>query len=87
MEENTSEDGTTTFMVDIEPDWEAVIEWYVDCLHYNYLNEEGMQMARKEIMRVAKIMSQLRRAQKANRMRTNQLWNEIVEIGGGDEEE
>lgn len=87
MEEHTNEDGTTTFKINIEPDWEAVIEWYVDCLHHNYLNEEGMQLARDEIFRVAKIAGQVRRAQKVDEERTNQLWKEILEIGGDDSEE
>ncbi len=87
MEEHTNEDGRRTIIIDIEPDWMAVIEWYVDCLHHNYVDEEGKQLARKEILRVAKIMSQLRRAQKADEDRTHELWSEILRIGGGDEEE
>lgn len=87
MEENTNEDGTRTFTIDIEPDWEAVIEWYVDCLHHNYLNEEGMQSARAEIMRVAEIAGLVRRAQKFSPERFKILWREINKLGGEDEEE
>lgn len=88
MEANTDTDEVVeTVMIDIEPDWEDVIEWYVDCLHHNYLNEEGMQLARKEILRVAKIAGVVRRAQKFSEHRFRILWGEIEKIGGRDEEE
>jgi|TARA_R100000479_G_scaffold172439_1_gene117071 hypothetical protein len=88
MEANTDTDEVVeTIMVDIEPDWEDVIEWYVDCLHHNYLNEEGMKLARKEILRVAKIAGVVRRAQKFSPERFRILWSEIEKIGGRDEEE
>jgi hypothetical protein len=54
-----------TIYVDCEPDWLDVIRWYCDCLEYNYGTKETAKIARKEIMRCAKLMSDTRAEQKA----------------------
>lgn len=63
METDTIEEEEITY-VDCEPDWVDVISWYCDCLEYNYGNKETMKLARKEIMRCAEVMSDLRAKQK-----------------------
>jgi len=59
MEEKTIE------YVDCEPDWLDVVRYYCDCLEYNYGTRETRKLARKEIMRCAEVMSDIRAKQKA----------------------
>tara|TARA_S200002703_G_scaffold29058_1_gene24933 strand:- start:309 stop:521 length:213 start_codon:yes stop_codon:yes gene_type:complete len=65
METEAGSGRETIEYVDCEPDWLDVISWYCDCLEYNYGTKETAQLARKEIMRCAKVMSDLRAKQKA----------------------
>ena len=66
MEETPVEEETITY-VDCEPDWLDVIHWYCDVLEYNYGNKKTAELARKEIMRCAEVMSIARAKQKARR--------------------
>tara|TARA_R100000742_G_C4274250_1_gene94157 strand:- start:502 stop:729 length:228 start_codon:yes stop_codon:yes gene_type:complete len=67
MEETPTMEEEEIAYVDCEPDWLDVIRWYCDCLEYNYGTKETAQLARKEIMRCAEVMSEIRAKQKAGK--------------------
>jgi len=61
----TNEKGRKVVMLDIEPRWIDLAPYFIDLLEDNRADEKAKELARSNIMQMAKALTHFRRIQKA----------------------